>query len=140
MERKSAPFSIRLSASTDRIVSEEARRTRRSKGAVVETLTEEAIRCRRFPGIAFRGEDWNRRAWLIGTALDVWQVVDAYGDFGSVERMVAETDLDERRLRIALAYWGRYPEEIDSAVRENRRPLSELAEEHPDAEIHRIGS
>jgi hypothetical protein len=38
---KSAPFSIRLSTLTDELVTREARRTRRSKGAVVEMLTEE---------------------------------------------------------------------------------------------------
>jgi len=41
---------------------------------------------RLFPGVAFRGADWERRAWVMGTALDVWQIVDAYRDFGSMER------------------------------------------------------
>lgn len=69
--RKSRPFSIRLSQTTDRFVEAEARRTKRSKGAIVEALTEEAARMRRFPGIGFRDEDANRRAWMIGTGLDV---------------------------------------------------------------------
>ncbi|HEX3391838.1 MAG TPA: hypothetical protein VHS55_04685 [Solirubrobacteraceae bacterium] len=43
-----------------------------------------------FPGIAFRGADRERRAWVIGTAFDVWQIVDAYQDIGSVQRMVAD--------------------------------------------------
>ncbi len=43
------PFSIRLSQSTDRFVEAEARRTKRSKGAIVEALTEEAARCAASP-------------------------------------------------------------------------------------------
>ncbi len=57
---KGEPFSVRFSAPTDRAVADEARRVRRSKGAVVEALTEEAMRTRRFPGLAFRGEDARR--------------------------------------------------------------------------------
>ncbi len=34
-------------------------------------LAEEAMKTRFFPGIAFRGVDWDRRPWVIGTALDV---------------------------------------------------------------------
>lgn len=55
------PFSVRLSTALDSAVTEEARRTKRSKGAVLEALAEEAMRARRFPGIAFRGDDWDRR-------------------------------------------------------------------------------
>ena len=40
-----------------------------------------------FPGVAFRGADWERRAWVIGTALDVWEIVEAFDDIGSVARM-----------------------------------------------------
>ena len=52
-------------------------------------LAEEALRAQMFPGIAFRGESFDRRAWIIGTAHDVWQVVDAHRDLGSIEAMVA---------------------------------------------------
>jgi uncharacterized protein (DUF433 family) len=128
---KGGPFSIRLSRSTDQFVADEARRTRRSKSAIVEALTEEAARMRRFPGIGFRGEDPQREAWVIGTGLDVWQIIEAYRDFGSAERMVAETDLSERELRLALAYAEHYPEEIEEKLRENRRPLEELRQLYP---------
>ena len=38
---------------------------------------------RRCPGIAFRGPEHDRRAWLLGTALDVWEVIEGYQDAGS---------------------------------------------------------
>jgi hypothetical protein len=133
---KSAPFSLRLSEETDRLVTAEAKRTKRSKGSVVETLAEEALKTRTVPGIAFRGDDYNRRAWLIGTSLDVWQVIEAYKDFSeSLDRVIAETDLSERELRTALSYYGRFPQEIDDFIALNRRPLTELHSEYPYADI-----
>ena len=128
---KAAPFSMRLSDITDQLVSEEAKRTRRTKGAVVEALTEEALRTRRFPGIAFRGSDWNRRPWVIGTALDVWEIVAASRSYCSPGEMVAATDLTEPQIRLALAYYAEFPEEIDAAIAENERPLAELQRQYP---------
>lgn len=128
---KSQPFSIRLSPLTDELVTREARRTRRSKGAVVEMLAEEALRTRRFPGIAFRGADWSRRPWVIGTALDVWEIVAASRRFVSPEEMAAETDLDEPQVRLALAYYEELPDEIDAAICESETPLAELQREFP---------
>ncbi len=121
---KSEPFTMRLTERTNRWVEEEARRTRRSKGAVVEGLAEEAARMRRFPGVAFRGPEHDRRAWILGTALDVWQVVEAYQSMGSA-RLLEEGDLPERHVRLALAYHEEYPEEVNEAIALNRRPESE---------------
>jgi uncharacterized protein (DUF433 family) len=133
---KSAPFSLRLSEETDRLVTAEAKRTKRSKGSVVETLAEEALKTRTVPGIAFRGDDYNRRAWLIGTSLDVWQVIEAYKDFGeSLDRVTAETDLSERELRTALSYYGRFPQEIDDFIALNQLSLTELHAGYPHADI-----
>lgn len=123
---KSEPFSLRLSPTMETLVREEARRTRRSKGAIVEALAEEALKTRLFPGLAFRGTDWERRPWVIGTALDVWQIVDAYRDFGSVGKMTSDSDLTERQIRLALAYYERFPQEIDEMVELNRATLDEL--------------
>lgn len=135
---KGEPFSIRLSKPTDRFVTEEARRTKRSKSAIVEALTEEAARMRRFPGIGFRGPEGSRDAWVLATALEVWQIVEAHRDFGSVERMLAETDLSERQLRLALAYAEAYPDEIEQALAENRRPLEDFRQLYPFVRITEV--
>jgi hypothetical protein len=119
----------------DAMITEEARRTRRSKGAVIEALADEALRGRLFPGIAFRGADWERRPWVIGTALDIWQIIRAYQDFGSVDQMVRETVISEAQLHLALAYYERFPEEIDAAIAEDRRPLADLRAEFPTINV-----
>jgi hypothetical protein len=131
MRGKASPFSIRLNRSTDRFVAEEARRTRRSKSSVVEMLTEEAAQMRRFPGIGFRGTDANRRPWLMSAGVDLWHIIEAYRDFGSIERMVAETDLQENQVRLALAYWEQYPDEIDERIAQNRIPIDEARDLYP---------
>lgn len=135
MARKSRPFSMRLPTDLDERVSREAKRTRRSKGAVVESLADEALRTRRFPGIAFRGADWDRRPWVLGTALDVWEIVSAARSFDSPRAVAAKTDLSEAQVRLALAYYEEYPEEIDAAIAENERPLAELRRAYPMIDV-----
>jgi hypothetical protein len=131
MSRKSEPFSMRLPLQTDEFISREAKRTRRSKGAVVASLAEEALRTRRFPGIAFRGADWNRRPWVIGTALDVWEIVAAARDSASPRAVAAISELTEAQVRLARAYHEEFSEEIDLAIAENERSLEELKREFP---------
>jgi uncharacterized protein (DUF433 family) len=128
---KGEPFSVRFSAPTDRAVADEARRTRRSKSSVVEALTEEAMRTRRFPGIAFRGEDARRRPWVIGTGLDVWEICQLIEESERLDELAADMQLAERHLRLAIAYREHYPEEIAEAIAENRRPIDEWRELYP---------
>ena len=123
---KGQPFSVRLEAATEKVVEAEARRTRRSKSAVVEAFTEETARTRRFPGIAFRGDDARRRAWVVGSGLDVWEISQILEDFGSVEKLVADTHLSLAQARLAVAYRNAYLEEIDDLIADNRRPVDEL--------------
>jgi len=133
--RKTRPLSIRLTSRLELFVAEESRRTKRSRGAVIEALADEAMRCRRFPGIAFRGSDWDRRAWVIGTGLDVWEIVEMFKDYGAIEPLVAGTQLTERLVKLALAYYGEYPEEVDTALTENRRSLEELRQQYPTIDV-----
>jgi uncharacterized protein (DUF433 family) len=123
---KGQPFSVRLQEETERLVEAEARRTRRTKSAVVEAFTEETARTRRFPGIAFRGDDARRRAWVIGTGLDVWEIMHMLEDFGSAEELAAKTALSPAQVRLAIAYRDAYRDEITEAIAENRRPLADV--------------
>jgi hypothetical protein len=133
--RKGEPFSVRFSLPTDHLVEDEARRTRRSKSAIVEALTEEAVRTRRFAGIGFRGEDAARRPWVIGTGLDVWEIIQMLEDFGSTESLVEQTQLSERPVHLAVSYRDSYPEEIAEAIAENRRTAGQWRELYPFIEL-----
>lgn len=128
---KGEPFSVRFARSTDRMVEEEARRTRRSKSTIVESLADEAIRMRRFAGIGFRGDDAARRPWVIGSGLDIWEIIQMLDDFGSIEQLADETQLTERQVRLAIAYRDSYPDEIAEAIAQNRRTAAALHELYP---------
>lgn len=130
-EAKSAPFSIRLDRRDDDYVQTEARRLNRSRGTVVQDFASEAIRMRRFPGIAFRGDDHRRRAWVIGTGLDVWEIVGLLRDFGSEQEVAREYELTPGQIRIALAYSNEYRAEVEQQLSSGRPAAEALASRYP---------
>ena len=128
---KTQPFSIRLGEAANLLVGDETRRSGRSRSAVVEELAEEAAKARLFPGIAFRGTP--RRAWVIGSGLDVWEIVDLLNSYGDDEKRLRKNHplVNERHIRLARAYAGRFPEEVDSFLAAGRRPLEDLLSLYP---------
>lgn len=128
---KGEPFSIRLRTQEDRFVRDEARRLRRPRSAVVEAYTAEAITMRRFPGVAFRGGDDRRRAWLLGTGLDVWEVVALLRELGSESTLAKEYELTPGQIRIAHVYYGEFPDEIDDLIASGRRTEAEIRSRYP---------
>lgn len=128
---KTQPFSIRLGARTNMLVTDEARRSGRSRSVVVEELAEEAAKMRLHPGIGFRGRP--RRAWVIGSGLDKWEIIDLLRSYGEDKELVLLEHplLTQRHLRTARAYAEHFPEEIEALIEENRRPLAELRELYP---------
>jgi hypothetical protein len=130
MSSRTAPFSIRLSGDADLLIREEMRRSGRARSAVVEELAEEAAKTRLFPGIAFRGPV-PRRAWVLGTGLDVWEIVELARDYEEGEPRADRPSLTEGAVNLALAYSERFPEEIAAQLAANRRPLAELRELYP---------
>ena len=127
---KSKPFTIRLSEEVGGWLERENRRTRLPKSALLEALAEESIRTRRFAGIGFRGPEHSRRAWVIGTGLDVWEIVELYEAKGK-ERLLSEHNVSERKLELALSYHEAYPHEIEEALEENARGPEEWHEISP---------
>jgi len=112
-------------------VRQEAQRLRRSRSSIVELYTAEAIRMRRYPGIAFRGDDHHRRAWVLGTGLDVWEIVALRRDFDSERKLADEYDLPPGQIRIALAYYDEFATEIDEQLALGRRSEDELNTRYP---------
>lgn len=135
-DKKGEAFSIRLSSATDLFVEVEAKRRKRSKSAIVEALTEEAARMQRFPGIGFMGEDYDRRPWVIGTGMDVWQLVELGRSYDDDVTLVADFPrVTERHLKIVAAYYEAHPEEIDDAIELNNVSIEDLKVLYPFAEF-----
>jgi len=128
---KSEPFSIRLAKPEEEFVVREARRLQRSRSSIVEGYTAEAIRMRRYPGIAFRGEDHRRRAWIVGTGLDVWEMVALLADFGNERALADQYDLTPGQIRIALAYADEFGTEIEEQRSLGQRSEADLHARYP---------
>jgi uncharacterized protein (DUF433 family) len=122
-----------LRPEVERRLEEEAERVRQPKTVMLEALADEGLRMRRLAGIGFMGPEHDRRAYLLGTGLEVWEVVELYRDYGEEEKglMLEAHPVTERQLRVALAYHREYPEEIDRHVRENARTPEEWDEIYP---------
>jgi hypothetical protein len=132
---KTQPFSIRLGEAADLLIRDEGRRSGRSRSAVVEELAEEAAKTRLFPGVGFRGTP--RRAWVIGSGLDVWEIVDLLRSYEGDEAALHESHplVSERHVRLARAYAERFPDEVGAFVEQQRQPLEDLLAVFPFLEV-----
>lgn len=95
---------------------------------------EEAKRMTEHPGIAFRGPERGRRAWVPGTAFDVWEIVDIHQGKGE-KRLFEEHPISGRQLAIALNYYEAHPEQIDAHIEENDQPLEYWHAKYPSLDI-----
>jgi len=124
--------SVRLSEPVELLVREEAERSGRSRSQVVEELADEAARLRLYPGIGFRGPE-PRRAYVLGSGLDVWQIVGLIDEYGNEQAALLADHplLDERALALGRAYAERFPEEVELHRRRQQRSLEELRALYP---------
>ncbi len=129
--KRTQPFSIRLGEVAALLVDDEARRSGRSRNAVVEELAEESAKMRLFPGIGFRGTP--RRAWVIGTGLDAWEMLELLRSHGGDEIALRASHglVSDRHLRLARAYAARFPAEIERFTAIAKRPLDETLALYP---------
>lgn len=119
-----------MSPGTEEWLQQAAKRTNLPKGALLEALADESIRIRRFPGISFRGPEHDRRAWVVGTGLDVWEIVEGHDEMGR-EQLLHDSTLSTRAVDLALTYRDRYPQEIDDAIQENRQRIDYWQHRYP---------
>jgi uncharacterized protein (DUF433 family) len=85
------------------------------------TSIDEVERMRRFPGIEFVDGPVGRRARVIGS-MDVWEIVQAY-ELSDHDRefMLANFEVTQPQIDMALAYYAAYPHEIDEWFEQQRR-------------------
>ncbi|MET8878012.1 hypothetical protein [Nocardia sp. NPDC004604] len=116
--------SFRISESASRRLAERAAREGTSSTAVLNRLIREGFDQLDYPGIVFRGPISDRRAAL-AAGPDVWEVVARLQELdGPVERRIAVlsqlSDLQARKIEIAIAYARAHGTEIDERIDRNR--------------------
>jgi hypothetical protein len=102
------------------------------RSRVAEQLIDEGIRLREFPGIVFRSGPTGRRAGL-ADGPDVWEVVRGFrqarsGKGDPVKLLMASSGLREDQIRLAIDYYGSYPEEVDARIRADEEAAARLRE------------
>jgi hypothetical protein len=115
------PFSARLDSSLVARLKQLSAREGLTSSQLAERFIEEGVRSAELPGIVFRPGPTGRRAGLYGGP-DVWEIVrdvhrarDARAT-DPIAVVVRSTDLGEEQVRLALAYYGRYPDDVDARI------------------------
>ncbi|MGE0543664.1 MAG: hypothetical protein AB7R89_26160 [Dehalococcoidia bacterium] len=85
-----------------------------------ERLLEESEKMRRVPGITFVDGPCGRSARILGTGLDVFEIIQAYRAVGEDLRLLIESFhwLTGDQILAALRYDEEFPEEIDAILDE----------------------
>lgn len=125
----SSPLSIRFDpVLLDRLRRRAAGRDTTPSG-LAQRLVDEGLRSQEFPGIVFRDGPSGRRAGL-AAGPDVWEIVAALRDSElrgdeALKAVSADVGLTIGRVRVGVAYYGAYPQEIDAEIDENERAAEE---------------
>lgn len=108
-----------------RLASYVARHPGLTRSAVAARFVDEGLRMDEHPGILFREGPIGRRATVVGGP-DVWEIIRAVKAARAAEPELSGDDLltmledntgvPRRMTRIALDYWGAYPDEVDTLV------------------------
>ncbi len=108
---------------------ERARDRDESANALAERYLDEGLRRDEHPLIGFREGPAGRRAALVGTRLDVSQVIETLRESDNSVGAAAEyLGIPEQHVRAAVRYYADFRDEIDE-WRERLRAIAEREEE-----------
>ena len=106
--------SFRLPAATLDRLERRARERGQSANAVAARLIDEGLRAEDHPLIYLRDGVLGRRPALLGSRVDVWQVVDTLrAHDGAVDATAAYLDQPEVKIRAAMRYYADFGDEVD---------------------------
>ncbi len=94
--------------------------------ALVGRYVEEGLRYDQHPRVVFKDGPAGRRPSMVGSGLDVWEIVATVQDnHGSSSDTAEYLDVMESLVLDALRYYADYQEEIDAWIAENDRYYEE---------------
>src|SRR5215468_8683030 len=118
----SQPLSVRLSEATIRRLGARARHVRLPPRTLAQRYVEEGLRMDEHPLVRFADGPAGRRARLLGTGKDVWEVVAAVRDNGgNIAEASRYLEMPQGLVQAAVSYYGAYPGEIDLWIELNEQ-------------------
>jgi uncharacterized protein (DUF433 family) len=128
--RNRKPLSFRLQIGTVERLERRAEETGLTQTALVERYIEEGLRVDAHPLIRFRDGFGGRRPALIGTRIDVWQVIETLrGNERSIEDTADYLGVAPEHVRACMRYYADFQNEIDEWTR-RARAFEEREEEN----------
>lgn len=111
--------STRLQDDTFQRLSRIARVLDKTPSDTVATLVEESLREIEFAMIEFRSSPLGRQAFMKGSSLAVWEVIDIAQSYqNDVEKVADHFERPVEWVKAALNYAEAYPEEINFATQD----------------------
>jgi hypothetical protein len=123
MGRGTGTFSARWGLDVLERLERHSQEARTNKSRLAERYVDEGTRMDEHPGIVFRDGPSGRRAAL-AAGPDVWEVMatirmgEASGD-AAIGAAAGILNVSPGQIRVAVRYYGAYPDEIDERVRRN---------------------
>jgi uncharacterized protein (DUF433 family) len=120
------PISIRLASDTLDRLTARAQRIQVAPRTLAQRFVEEGLRMDEHPLIRFVDGPSGRRAALVGTGRDVWEVIAAVQANDGDARATAEyLEVALGLVQAAISYYGAYRNEIDERITANERHAEE---------------
>jgi uncharacterized protein (DUF433 family) len=122
----SQPLSVRLNDATISRLGARARRVHLPPRTLAQRYVEEGLRMDEHPLIRFADGPAGRRARLLGTGKDVWEVIAVVRDNdGSAAGAARYLEIPLGLIQAAIAYYGAYTAEVDQQIEANEQEASE---------------
>lgn len=126
MHYMSRPISLRIADATIKRLGIRAERVQLKPRTLAQRYVEEGLRMDEHPLVRFAEGPAGRRARLLGTGLDVWEVIASVRDNENDLSETAEyLELHLGLIQAAVAYYGAFPDEIDGWITRNERAADE---------------
>lgn len=109
--------SFRFSPETLRRLDARAHEARETRTGLAERYVEEGLRMDEHPGIGFADGPGGRRAVVLGSGLDVWEIVATVKQSGGlIDAAARYLELPAAAVRAAVRYYAAFPSEIDGLL------------------------
>jgi uncharacterized protein (DUF433 family) len=126
MRYMASPLSLRLSDAAVERLGERARRAGTRPRTLAQRYVEEGLRMDEHPLVRFVDGPAGRRARLVGTGKDVWEVVAVVRENdGDVRAASDYLELPLGLAQAAVTYYGAYADEVDGWIELNRREMDD---------------